>query len=148
MNTRWQNFAHCTLKPSKQELQTASGDDLPSDITFKMLFILPPKVKQGAYFTVKLCSREKKKQKCHIIFPSTPASLIKPLCCLIGREGRGGQGGREGGLPSAAARHQVLRGRRQRLQGPAETEEGLGDSAHQRGGELSRTVPSDARQRK
>lgn len=101
----------------------------PLDGTFKKVFF--PQGETSAYLSIKL-----------FFFYCE----IKLLCSLQGRKGRGGQGGRQGGVPSPASRHQVLR--RQRHQGPAETEEGLGDPAHQRGGELSRTVPSDARQRK
>lgn len=75
--------------------------------------------------------------------------LNKALCRLLGHggEGRGEEGGGGGAVPSPAPRHHVLGLQAERLQGSAEAEEGLGDPAHQRGGELSRTLPPDARQR-
>lgn len=77
--------------------------------------------------------------------------LNKALCCLKGHKGRGEsrwEKGEEGGVPSTTSCHHVLRVRPERLQGSTETEEGLGDPTNQRGRKFSRTVPSDARQRK
>lgn len=77
--------------------------------------------------------------------------LNKALCCLKGHEGRGEscrEKREEGGVPSTTPCHHVLGVPPEQLQGSAETEEGLGDPTNQRGRKFSRTIPSDARQRK
>ena len=85
-----------------------------------------------------------------IIINSTSVLLIEALYCFKGHKGRGesGREKREGGVPSTTSCHHVLRVRPEQLQGSTETEEGLGDPTNQRGRKFSRTVPSDARQRK
>lgn len=115
-------------------------------------FLFLPKVNQVLLlFSCEIMLGDRKKTRVSHRFFIITSPLNKALCCLKGHGGSGQSSweeGKEGGVPSATSCHQVLRDRHEQLQGSAETEEGLGDPTNQRGGEFSRTVPSDARQRK
>lgn len=70
------------------------------------------------------------------------------FCFLEGHQRRGKSRWEEREERCSPSSHHVLRIPREQLQGSPQTEEGLGDPADKRGGEFSRTIPSDARQRK
>lgn len=90
-------------------------------------------------------------QAATVILNITPSLLNKVLCSLKGHKGRGEtcwEKREDGRVPSSTSYHHVLRVWPEQLQGSTEAKEGLGDPSNQRGRKFSRTVPSDASQRK